>query len=39
LPPVATKILTLLENENIDFRDIARIVEADASLTLKLLTR
>ncbi len=37
LPPVATKILKLLENDNIDFRDIARIVEADASLTLKLL--
>lgn len=37
LPPVATKILKLLENDNTDFRDIARIVEADASLTLKLL--
>ena len=37
LPPVATKILKLLENDNIDFRDIARIVESDASLTLKLL--
>ncbi len=37
LPPVATRILKLLENDNIDFRDIARIVETDATLTLKLL--
>lgn len=37
LPPVAAKILKLLENDNIDIREIAKVIEADASLTLKLL--
>lgn len=37
LPPVATKVLNLLENDNVDIRDIAKVIEADASLTLKLL--
>ncbi len=37
LPPVAAKVLQLLEDDNIDVRDIAQIIETDASLTLKLL--
>lgn len=37
LPPVAAKVLRLLEDENIDIRDIAKVIEADATLTLKLL--
>ncbi len=37
LPPVAAKVLALLENDNIDIRDISKVIEADASLTLKLL--
>ncbi len=37
LPPVAAKVLSLLEDDNIDIRDISRVIEADASLTLKLL--
>lgn len=37
LPPVATKVLKLLEDDNTDIREIAKVIEADASLTLKLL--
>jgi putative nucleotidyltransferase with HDIG domain len=37
LPVVAARVLKLLENENIDIRDIAKVIEADAALTLKLL--
>jgi len=37
LPAVASKVLELLENDNIDVRDLAKIIEADASITLKLL--
>lgn len=37
LPTVASKVLQLLENEDTDIREIAQIIEADASLTLKLL--
>lgn len=37
LPPVAARVLKLLEDDNIDVRDIAGIIETDASLTLKLL--
>ncbi len=37
LPPVATKVLQLLEDDNIDVRDISKVIETDASLTLKLL--
>lgn len=37
LPPVAAKVLQLLEDENIDIRDLVQIIETDASLTLKLL--
>lgn len=37
LPPVAAKVLSLLEDDNIDIRDISKVIEADASLTLKLL--
>jgi HD-like signal output (HDOD) protein len=37
LPPVAARVLKLLEDDNIDVRDIAGIIENDASLTLKLL--
>ncbi len=37
LPPVATKVLQLLEDDNIDIRDISKVIETDASLTLKLL--
>lgn len=37
LPPVAAKVLALLEDDNIDIRDISKVIEADASLTLKLL--
>lgn len=37
LPPVATRVLKLLEDDNVDIRDLASIIEADASLTLKLL--
>jgi putative nucleotidyltransferase with HDIG domain len=37
LPPVAARILNLLEEDNIDIRDIAKLIETDASLTLKLL--
>lgn len=37
LPPVAARVLSLLEDENIDIRDISTVVETDASLTMKLL--
>lgn len=37
LPPVATKVLSLLEDDNIDIRTLSKVIEADASLTLKLL--
>lgn len=37
LPPVAARVLKLLEDDNIDIRNISKIIEADASLTLKLL--
>ncbi len=37
LPPVAAKVLHLLEYDNVDIRDISRVIETDASLTLKLL--
>jgi HD-like signal output (HDOD) protein len=37
LPPVAARVLKLLENDNIDIRDIAKVIESDASLTMKLL--
>ncbi len=37
LPPVATKVLELLDDENVDVRDLAKIIESDAPLTLKLL--
>ena len=37
LPPVAAKILQLLENDDIDFRDLSQVIEADAPLTLKLI--
>ena len=37
LPVVAARVLKLLENDNIDIRDIAKVIEADAALTLKLL--
>lgn len=37
LPPVAARVLKLLEDDNIDIRDISRVIEADAPLTLKLL--
>jgi putative nucleotidyltransferase with HDIG domain len=37
LPPVAAKVLSLLNDENVSIRDLAAVIEADASLTLKLL--
>ena len=37
LPPVAARVLSMLENENIDIRDITKVIETDVSLTLKLL--
>ncbi len=37
LPTVAAKVLSLLEDENVDLRSLSRVIEADASLTLKLL--
>lgn len=37
LPPVAARVLKLLEDDNIDIRNISKVIEADASLTLKLL--
>jgi HD-like signal output (HDOD) protein len=37
LPPVAAHVLKLLEDDNIDIRTIAKVIESDASLTMKLL--
>lgn len=37
LPVVASKILALIDDDNVNLRDIAKVIEADASLTLKLL--
>ena len=37
LPPVAARVLKLLEDDNSDVRDISHVIETDASLTLKLL--
>jgi putative nucleotidyltransferase with HDIG domain len=37
LPPVATKVLALLENESADIREIVSVIETDPSLTLKIL--
>jgi len=37
LPPVVSKVLALLEDDNIDIRNLSKVIEADASLTLKLL--
>jgi len=37
LPPVAAKVLMLVENENLDIREISRVVETDPALTIKLL--
>lgn len=37
LPAVAARILDFLEDEDADIRDIARLIESDPSLTLKLL--
>lgn len=37
LPAVATKVLNLLEDENVEIRDVATVIETDASLTLKIL--
>jgi len=37
LPPVAAKVLMLIENENVDIREISRVVETDPALTIKLL--
>lgn len=37
LPTVASRILGLLEDDNVDIRDISRVIETDPSLTLKLL--
>ncbi len=37
LPPVAMKILKMLENDEVDIREVSHVIEADASLTLKLL--
>lgn len=37
LPSVASKILSLLEDDEVNIREVAKVIEADASLTLKLL--
>lgn len=37
LPPVASRVLKLLDDDNVDVREIAAVIEADVSLTLKLL--
>ena len=37
LPNIASKILNMLENDETDIRKISEVIEADASLTLKLL--
>lgn len=37
LPTVASRVLNMLEDDNIDIRDIAKLIESDPSLTIKLL--
>ncbi|MBL7997378.1 MAG: HDOD domain-containing protein [Candidatus Kapabacteria bacterium] len=37
LPTVATKVLSLLEKDNADVREISKLVESDASMSLKIL--
>ncbi|MGQ9819623.1 MAG: HDOD domain-containing protein [Candidatus Kapaibacteriales bacterium] len=37
LPTIAIKILSFLENENVDIRSISHIIETDAPLTMKVL--
>jgi len=37
LPPVATHVLNMLEDDNVDIRKVSTIIETDPSLTLKLL--
>jgi len=37
LPPVASKLLRMLENDEVDIRDVSQVIETDAALTLKLL--
>ena len=37
LPPIATKVLMMLEDDNIDMRTLAQVIETDASMSLKLL--
>jgi putative nucleotidyltransferase with HDIG domain len=37
LPPVAGKVLSLLENANADVREITNVLETDPALTLKIL--
>lgn len=37
LPPVAAHLLRILDDDNVDIRNVAKIIETDASLTLKLL--
>jgi putative nucleotidyltransferase with HDIG domain len=37
LPAVATKVLNLLEDDNVEIKDISSVIETDASLTLKIL--
>jgi len=37
LPPVAGKVLSLLENANSDVREITSVIETDPALTLKIL--
>jgi HD-like signal output (HDOD) protein len=37
LPPVAARLLVLLKNDDVDIRMVSKIIEADASLTIKLL--
>jgi len=37
LPNVATRILRLLENIDVDIRELSRIIESDPSLTLKII--
>lgn len=37
LPPVASKVLQMLDEDDVEIREISKVIEADASLTLKLL--
>ncbi|MBK9248432.1 MAG: HDOD domain-containing protein [Ignavibacteria bacterium] len=37
LPPVAGRVLALLESDNADLKEITQIIETDVSLTLKIL--